>query len=1236
MSKEHIATKIGLLIFILGLTISFSSHTFAAETWSYGLTETSGFQEGVTIQDQGDKIIHYHLINTNHGSDPITVEKFAFVDPVANFDVALDNEDDNLFTVTGQTVYQPEQTDSSDFYYDTTQENCGRVQIDAGFRDPDGASIIHGIRYTLFIGVVINYGVNCYVHVNTPPTLTLVGANPVNLIVGQNFTDPGATAFDQEDGDITANIVKTGGVNTGVAGTYSITYNVSDSQGLAATPVSRTVNVLPDVPTVNLTANPATGTSPLSTVLTWTTNNNPTSCVASNGWNGLKNVDGGSETISNLTSPTTFTIVCSNVSGTSFSSVTVNPNHPPVITLVGANPINLIVGQNFTDPGATAFDQEDGDITANIVKTGGVNTAVAGTYTITYNVSDSQGLAAVPVSRTVNVVLNVPTVNLSANPTTGTAPLSTVLTWTTLNNPTSCVASNGWNGLKNVNGGSETISNLSTTTVFTISCSNPSGVSTSSVTVTPTVVVPVNHPPVITLIGANPASVIIGDVYTDPGATAFDQEDGDITSHIIASSTVNTNVVGSYTVTYNVSDSQGLAATPVSRTVNVLERQQTPKGKITFCLMIADSHNNIIATSTGLPSGSFILDLASSTNLNNSGIESQIWNSTSFHPNRTIISGNDADCVSFTDLELGTYYYSEVSVNGSLWNPAKYNDQDTQSINNVFDFFPYSPELFNATTSDDSLRDVNADGQITLASGNQDRTLVVLLKFKEAPQCVLPSITSSLTSSVTVNEPFSYVLTATSTEQLSIDLSTLPAGLSFATSTNTISGTVTSTGTFHISLKAENSCASDTETLVLTVNPPSNGGGGPTPSANLSVAKTSDRTTLNVGDTLNYTLTVANAGPDLATSVNLKDILPSTLDFISATSTLGSYSTTTSMWTIGNLANGSSTTLTITAKVKTGTEGVKITNSAQVSGSQSDSNPSDNNSSVDVNVNNPAPIVSGGGGGGGGGGGNGPIVGSLSSGGGSIPSTPTVLGESTPPSSCYYLRDYLRRDFNNDPSEVTKLQLFLRDLEGFSNLPITAIYDDATIAATDVFQIRYKEDVLLPWGYDGTVGTDYVYILTKKKVNEIYCKMAFPVTPAQQEEIDAHRKLWEDLRSAGINNLPGQPAVSPSPSTGGTEKPTTTDNGGLSTLGGVSSTTTNIISKTLNSGKKFMNLALSFVAWPFGSLFGNVLKQCVIGLGWFNLLLIIIIIIISYLWLRERRNNKKIESINKEIDLDRQ
>ena len=75
--------------------------------------------------------------------------------------------------------------------------------------------------------------------------------------------------------------------------------------------------------------------------------------------------------------------------------------------------------------------------------------------------------------------------------------------------------------------------------------------------------------PVITLLGKNPANTGLGYPYIDAGATAFDKEDGDLTSKIIVNSTVDTGAVGNYYVKYNVTDSNGNKAKEVSREVIV-------------------------------------------------------------------------------------------------------------------------------------------------------------------------------------------------------------------------------------------------------------------------------------------------------------------------------------------------------------------------------------------------------------------------------------------------------------------------------------------------------------------------------------------------------------------------------------------------------------------------------------------------------------------------------------------
>ncbi|RKE98898.1 immunoglobulin-like domain-containing protein [Ichthyenterobacterium magnum] len=273
---------------------------------------------------------------------------------------------------------------------------------------------------TNFDGEVEDYTI--IVEANGPdtiaPVITLNGASTINLNVGDSYTDQGATATDNVDGDLTSSIVTTGSVNTAIAGTYSINYNVSDAAGNAATQVIRTINVIADTT-------------------------------------------------------------------------------KPVITLIGASTISINVGDSYTDQGATATDNVDGDLTSSIVTTGSVNTALAGTYSINYNVSDAAGNPADTVTRTVNV--------------------------------------------------NEVVDNVA---------------------------------PVITLVGASTINLTVGDSYTDQGATAIDNVDGDLTSSIVTTGSVNTAVAGTYSINYNVSDAAGNTAAQVTRTVNVSEPSSGCSGGI--------------------------------------------------------------------------------------------------------------------------------------------------------------------------------------------------------------------------------------------------------------------------------------------------------------------------------------------------------------------------------------------------------------------------------------------------------------------------------------------------------------------------------------------------------------------------------------------------------------------------------------------------------------------------------
>lgn len=185
----------------------------------------------------------------------------------------------------------------------------------------------------------------------------------------------------------------------------------------------------------------------------------------------------------------------------------------PVITLNGEATVNLPVGAEYTDAGATAYDDQDGDITDRITTTvtsevygltelDELDMSKVGIYTFHYNVSDTAGNAAAEVTRRVVVALD-----------------------------------------------------------------------------------PDVTKPVITLLGEASVQLVKGSNYTDAGATAADDRDGDITDRIDATITqdgktvltLDTSAAGSYVYHYNVTDTAGNTAAEVTRTVTVKEAELPPE-----------------------------------------------------------------------------------------------------------------------------------------------------------------------------------------------------------------------------------------------------------------------------------------------------------------------------------------------------------------------------------------------------------------------------------------------------------------------------------------------------------------------------------------------------------------------------------------------------------------------------------------------------------------------------------
>jgi uncharacterized repeat protein (TIGR01451 family) len=127
--------------------------------------------------------------------------------------------------------------------------------------------------------------------------------------------------------------------------------------------------------------------------------------------------------------------------------------------------------------------------------------------------------------------------------------------------------------------------------------------------------------------------------------------------------------------------------------------------------------------------------------------------------------------------------------------------------------------------------------------------------------------------------------------------------------------------------------------------------GAPPPptGADLELTQTVSNPTPNGGENVTFTLKLNNKGPENTNSVAVRDQLPTGLTFVSATPSLGSYNSSTGVWTVGRINSGSNATLNLVARVQT-TPTSTITNTAQVTASSvtdPDSTPNNNNANED-------------------------------------------------------------------------------------------------------------------------------------------------------------------------------------------------------------------------------------------------------------------------------------------------
>ena len=385
---------------------------------------------------------------------------------------------------------------------------------------------------------------------STGPAITLVGATNQTLEVGSSYIEQGASALDILDGAV--NVTVSGLVDNAILGEYVIKYTAIDraknsqSRTRIVTVIDTTAPMISLVGAMNLTLE--IGTS-----------------YFEQGASALDILDGAVDvTVSGQVDNTvlgeyviTYTTIDSAENSQSTTRIVkVIDTTAPVISLVGATNQTLEAGSSYSEQGATATDALDGVV--GVAISGVVNIAVLGSYSITYTAIDSGGHFHSMV-RTVTVIdTTSPTISLvgAANITleAGNAYVEhSVSASDNVNTAVAIIAT-----------GSVDVMNLG---LYVISYQGSDASGNLSSTITRNITIADNTSPVITLNGNFTTYHEAGTAYVDAGAIANDNLDGTVTVSVFG--TVNTSVLGTYTLHYNALDSQSNISTPVIRTVIV-------------------------------------------------------------------------------------------------------------------------------------------------------------------------------------------------------------------------------------------------------------------------------------------------------------------------------------------------------------------------------------------------------------------------------------------------------------------------------------------------------------------------------------------------------------------------------------------------------------------------------------------------------------------------------------------
>ncbi|MDO8522889.1 MAG: DUF5011 domain-containing protein, partial [bacterium] len=421
------------------------------------------------------------------------------------------------------------------------------------------------------------------------PVITLLGIDPVTIAYGEIYTDAGATALDDVDGDVTSNITAVIPVNTGVVADYTVSFNVSDSAGNAATQKTRTVHVVKADQALGFTRpdNKIYGDPDFDLLAVRGGSNNPVTFSVKS---GPATVTGA--TI-HITGVGTVTITASEEGNANYNAA---PDVDQSFDVVALSLTGLFTADNKTYDGNTSamvsltslsgvigfddvsltggtatFDTADAGVNKTVTLDGATLFGVdSGNYILD---SVETAIADIIKADAIIDVINYD-VSYDSAPHTATGTVTGVL-------GEDLSAGLDLSGTTHTDVGFYPID--AWTFEGGLNYNNYDGMVSDSISD--------NTAPVISLNGSPEVNLTVGETYDDAGVTALDDVDGDITSNIsVGGLPIDTSTPNIYTVTFNVSDAAGNPAEPGHRTVNVNPASDTTAPDV----LLTDDHPDSI------------------------------------------------------------------------------------------------------------------------------------------------------------------------------------------------------------------------------------------------------------------------------------------------------------------------------------------------------------------------------------------------------------------------------------------------------------------------------------------------------------------------------------------------------------------------------------------------------------------------------------------------------------------